>query len=272
MGKIIHLYCYICGQGFGSASLPKHLKVCPEQWKNDQSHLPIKLQKGIPNPPKAEMPSSLKDQAKCKAWNEEAYAIAKSNRNNCPYCGRGFNCDNIVKHVHICKKKPEDAEDITVDKKKTTTKPKFFICGICGREFGTASITIHLPQCFEDFKNEQKLVDASLRRPVPDLDAMLKEIEEIKADNKITQAEITAQRENAMKAYKEGLAECPTCHRTFESEALAKHIKSCRVREFKFGFAVDPDAPDDETDEESESDGTGTHGKPEKEDESSGDD
>ena len=124
-----------------------------------------------------------------------------------------------MNHVHICKKKPADAEDITVDKKKTTSRPQLFICGICGRfvqtypfqylfilvssEYGTASISIHLPQCFEQFKNEQTLIDPIARRPLPDLDAMLKEIEEIKADKKVTSSELKQQRENAMKSYKE---------------------------------------------------------------------
>lgn len=255
MVRIIQLYCYICGQGYGSASLPQHLKTCPDRFKSDQSHLPIKLQVSVPAPPKAEMPANLTDQKKCKAWNDEAYEIAKSCRNKCPYCSRGFSCSNIVKHVHSCKSKPADAEDITVDTKKTTKRPMLFICSICGREYGTASISIHLPQCFEQFKNEQALVDPVARRPLPDLQTMLKEIEDIKADNTITSAELKSQREHAMQAYKDGLAECPTCHRTFESEALMKHLKSCRVREFKFTSMFvpeDDDNDDDAVDEEPE--------------------
>ena len=46
-----------------------------------------------------------------------------------------------------------------------------------------------------------------------------------------------------------GLAECPTCHRTFESEALLKHLKTCRVREFKFTQVFVPEG-DESTDDE----------------------
>eukprot|EP00770_Monocercomonoides_exilis_P013580 MONOS_13527.1-p1 / transcript=MONOS_13527.1 / gene=MONOS_13527 / organism=Monocercomonoides_exilis_PA203 / gene_product=unspecified product / transcript_product=unspecified product / location=Mono_scaffold00840:6584-7311(-) / protein_length=189 / sequence_SO=supercontig / SO=protein_coding / is_pseudo=false len=179
-----------------------------------------------------------------------------NNRNKCPYCNRGFFSDKIVKHIHVCPKKPKDADvdALLSNKKKVTSKPRFFICGICGREYGTASIERHLKQCLEQFGNDQKHVPEYARRPVPDLDELLKEIEEIKADGKITQAEIDEQRENAMKTYKEGLAECPNCHRTFESEVLTKHMKGCKAREFKFGYVFDPDIDDEDDDDDDDDD------------------
>ncbi|KAH7825275.1 uncharacterized protein MONOS_5931 [Monocercomonoides exilis] len=234
--------------------------ACPDRWLSDQEHVPIKLRVGIPAAPAAELPTSLKDQAKCKAWNDEAYAIAMDNRNKCPYCERGFFSDKIVRHINVCPKKPKnaDVEAVMYGTKKTTAKPSFFM------EFGTASITIHLPQCFERFKSDQALMPESCRRPIPDLDAMMEEIAKIKEDGIITKAEFEEQRENAMKAYKDGLATCPNCNRTFESAALEKHLKGCKVREFKFGLVVQ--APDDDEEESEEDDGTGTKGVPDPED------
>ena len=40
-------------------------------------------------------------------------------------------------------------------------------CYICGRDFGTKSITIHIPNCIKKWENEQKKLPKSQRRPPP---------------------------------------------------------------------------------------------------------
>ena len=40
-------------------------------------------------------------------------------------------------------------------------------CYICGRDFGTKSITIHIPNCIKKWDNEQKKLPKSQRRPPP---------------------------------------------------------------------------------------------------------
>jgi hypothetical protein len=41
------------------------------------------------------------------------------------------------------------------------------ICYICGREFGTASIKIHIPQCEKKWDVEQQKLPKKQRRPPP---------------------------------------------------------------------------------------------------------
>ena len=41
------------------------------------------------------------------------------------------------------------------------------MCYICGRDFGSKSITIHLPNCEKKFEAEQRKLPKSQRRPVP---------------------------------------------------------------------------------------------------------
>ena len=41
------------------------------------------------------------------------------------------------------------------------------MCYICGREFGSASITIHLPQCEKKWNIEQQKLPKKQRRPPP---------------------------------------------------------------------------------------------------------
>ncbi|KAK2958047.1 putative Zinc finger protein [Blattamonas nauphoetae] len=227
-GRATALYCYICGLQYGTAGLPKHLNSCPEKYANEQKFLPKALQEKAPDPPKAERPTSLKDQTACKKWNTEAYDISRIAMNDCPYCQRKFASDRVVKHVQSCSKKPAGADDITVEKKTVTSKPKLFICGICGREYGTASIEKHMNSCIVQFRNDQAKVPASARREEPDLKALLEDIKKIKEDGKVTSKEIQAQRENATNMWKESLAKCPNCERTFESEVLEKHLKGCK--------------------------------------------
>ena len=41
------------------------------------------------------------------------------------------------------------------------------MCYICGREFGSASISIHIPQCEKKWNNEQLKLPKKQRRPLP---------------------------------------------------------------------------------------------------------
>ena len=46
-------------------------------------------------------------------------------------------------------------------------RPVGVMCFICGREFGKASIAIHIPQCEKKWNNEQLKLPKKQRRPVP---------------------------------------------------------------------------------------------------------
>lgn len=163
------------------------------------------------------------------AWNTEASKIALDTRNRCPYCERGFASQNIVKHLHVCPKRPPNAEDITADKKPTTSSaPTYLFCGICGREFGTNSLKKHLPICLQKFHNEQMSYPVQVRRSEPSLSELLAVVDAIWADGKVTKAEITSQQKSAREIYNDSLARCPNCRRTFESTSLSKHLAGCR--------------------------------------------
>ena len=45
--------------------------------------------------------------------------------------------------------------------------PKFVLCYICGRKYGTQSIDIHEPQCLEKWHIENAKLPPNLRRPPP---------------------------------------------------------------------------------------------------------
>jgi len=45
--------------------------------------------------------------------------------------------------------------------------PKYVLCYVCGRKYGTQSIEIHEPQCLEKWHIENAKLPPNLRRPPP---------------------------------------------------------------------------------------------------------
>lgn len=46
-------------------------------------------------------------------------------------------------------------------------RPKALVCYICGRQYGTASLEIHLKTCKSKWDIEQENKPVNLRRPCP---------------------------------------------------------------------------------------------------------
>ena len=44
--------CYICGRGYGTKSIPIHLKACKKKWKIVQAKLPKKQRRPVPIEPR----------------------------------------------------------------------------------------------------------------------------------------------------------------------------------------------------------------------------
>jgi len=106
-----------------------------------------------------------------------------------------------------------------------TTKrgPPTVVCYICGRAFGTASISIHIPQCAKKFENEQLNKPKSERRPLPQAPAALP------AGGSYTHEDIDAFNEAASRQYKDtACISCEYCGRNFKDDrTLVIHHRSC---------------------------------------------
>ncbi|XP_040568987.1 zinc finger protein 475 [Lepeophtheirus salmonis] len=101
------------------------------------------------------------------------------------------------------------------------------MCYICGREFGSRSIKIHIPQCIKKWDNEQMKLPKSQRRPPPT---------EPESFGKVVSGEIKGQ---ALQKYNDSafddwnknvLEACPNCARTFLPKSLEVHKRSCKAK------------------------------------------
>ncbi|UJR10266.1 hypothetical protein I4U23_014474 [Adineta vaga] len=98
--------------------------------------------------------------------------------------------------------------------------PKFVLCYICGRKYGTQSIEIHEPQCIEKWHIENAKLPPNLRRPPPR-----------KPDIHIgTKGSYSIDQINdaAYEAAKAQLVPCDNCGRKFASDRIQVHQRSCR--------------------------------------------
>ena len=54
-----------------------------------------------------------------------------------------------------------------VQKEPSPSRPKTLMCYICGREFGTKSLGIHIKSCIKKWEDEESHKPKGSRRPVP---------------------------------------------------------------------------------------------------------
>uniref|UniRef100_A0A8B9ZSI7 C2HC/C3H-type domain-containing protein n=1 Tax=Anas zonorhyncha TaxID=75864 RepID=A0A8B9ZSI7_9AVES len=97
-------------------------------------------------------------------------------------------------------------------------RPCFRVCYICGKEFGSQSISIHEPQCLEKWRIENDQLPRHLRRPEP------RRPEALTGGSCV----LTADNEAAYQSAQAQLLPCGNCGRTFLPDRLIVHQRSCK--------------------------------------------
>eukprot|EP01043_Picozoa_sp_COSAG02_P044679 COSAG02_NODE_4015_length_5905_cov_2.481915_1_plen_276_part_10 len=115
------------------------------------------------------------------------------------------------------------------DRRPKGEPPLMRVCYICGRQFGSASLSIHEPQCMKKWEAEQDLLPPEQRRPRPVRPEVAETVRAGGGSGGMGgRSEIQAQNEAAYRSYDSNLSPCPHCGRTFNPDALQRHLKSCR--------------------------------------------
>ncbi|XP_075457109.1 zinc finger protein 474-like isoform X1 [Ascaphus truei] len=229
--------CYICGREFGSKSIAMHEPKCLEKWNIENDNLPRHLRRASPLKPQTSAASHATE-------NEAAWQSSQAQLLPCGNCGRTFLPERLIVHQKGCKPngKSLGSPNSTVNKtltnsstmtaSKTTsefsnakslpnsTRPKTLICYICGREFGTKSLPIHEPKCLEKWKIENDRLPKEQRRPIP----RKIQLDPSKGENP------KEQNEAAWQSFKDQLLSCPNCGRSFASDRLIVHQRSCKSK------------------------------------------
>ncbi|XP_075049147.1 zinc finger protein 474-like [Mixophyes fleayi] len=230
--------CYICGREFGSKSIDIHEPKCLEKWHIENKSLPKSLRRAVPIKPQTSADSS-DDAVNAAAWQSSQAQLLP-----CGNCGRTFLPERLLVHQKSCKPsgKSLGSPHSTVNKTLTNpssitaaktasefsdtqntqnpTKPKTLICYICGREFGTKSLPIHEPKCLEKWKVENDRLPKGQRRPIPQKPQMALSAETSREE----------QNKAAWQSFKEQLLPCSNCGRTFASDRLIIHQRSCKAK------------------------------------------
>lgn len=114
--------------------------------------------------------------------------------------------------------KPTEWERAQGMSKGMGAKKQLPVCHLCGREFGTASLQIHMKACAKKYEREKG-------KPAPPAPEMLKNMG---GDRPISQMEWNQYNEEANAVHETEKERCPDCGRSFaDKERLAKHMRSC---------------------------------------------
>lgn len=98
-------------------------------------------------------------------------------------------------------------------------------CYICGRDFGTRSIGIHVPKCREKWEAQQEKLPSAERRDLPRQPENFQRI----LNGEVSGKELMRINQKAAEDYKnEVLEPCSHCGRTFLPEALVRHKNCCK--------------------------------------------
>ena len=105
-------------------------------------------------------------------------------------------------------------------------RPRMLFCPLCGREFGSMSLNIHMKSCRDKFNREQEQLPKHMRRNADKI------IESYNQNNAKLQAggnyNLEEMNNQAFETYKqEALVRCEGCGRTFLPDRLIVHQRSC---------------------------------------------
>eukprot|EP00803_Ostreobium_quekettii_P009892 evm.model.scf_51.3 EVM.evm.TU.scf_51.3 scf_51:20961-32029(+) len=235
----ISYMCYLCGLPYGSKSLPLHIPRCRDLWEDREALKPRKERKPVPVAP-IELDEPLPTKRKAIAeFNRVMYEAWKDRSLECcPICKRTFRPEAFEKHRKVCtfdnpggplglkKGALPPTRPLTPNRCADwmAGRPRAFTCFLCGQQYGSKSLHIHIPQCQKLWEErEARKDDEKDRRPLPEAPPEL-------AEPLPTKAHLIDEFNNKMFAYWDQitLVGCQTCGRTFRPEALRKHQKACK--------------------------------------------
>jgi zinc-finger of a C2HC-type len=161
----------------------------------------------------------------------------------CPHCGRSFNEEAFARHATMCtaetpggphaKRAPGAGTMGSGPLRMAASagagsgsgpaqKPRAYTCYLCGQQYGSKSLPIHVPQCQEKWVKKEETKSKADRRRLPACPLDLDEPLPLNGDD------IDAFNMRMFDIYNGvSLCQCVHCGRSFNSEAFERHKKLC---------------------------------------------
>ena len=143
------ILCYLCGKQFTAHSLPIHEKQCLKKWdaqKKLEDAEKLQKEKESKKRHSVHLPVSIKI---------DHVAEENNNKKNPPRSGSYG--DLLSPGVTSYGEESSWADEVQEKKSFTPSKPALVICYLCGREYGSASISIHEKQCQKRWQENQAM-------------------------------------------------------------------------------------------------------------------
>ncbi|KAK0180898.1 hypothetical protein PV327_003231 [Microctonus hyperodae] len=202
--------------------------------KCNRTFLPDRLtvhEKTCKATPRNSPPSEKMDKVKSAGRNSNSLKIS------CQICGRNFGIRSIKIHEPQCLKKNRSDNDISTNEENNKTsflstslngdesQKRTTTCYICGRDFGTASIDIHEPQCLKKWRIENAKLPLNQRRKEPQKPEIIYQ-DKSSSENEII--DWSATNEERWRSHLGQLIPCKHCKRTFNPDRVSIHERTCK--------------------------------------------
>lgn len=140
--------CYICGKQFTSHSLPIHEKQCLKKWEAQK---------------KVDATEKLKKELQSKKRNSihlpvtiKIDHVEENNNKKTPSSKRSGSYGDLLSPEQATLDYDSDTADQVQDQESfKPSKPALVVCYLCGREYGSASISIHEKQCLKKWQTSE---------------------------------------------------------------------------------------------------------------------
>jgi len=261
MNRPKSLVCYLCGQGFGTASLAIHQPQCHRkklaQWEvgdpRTRGPKPVDPASRSPAKKSGKMTASDIDQFNTEQFNGYTESLSP-----CPHCGRKFNPQSLQVHLRSCRpgntarpvKGPGDSSPS--DGPGSPDGPEdlsgLIPCRKCGRRFVADRIAVHENACLS-LKSRKKFNAVKQRIQGTDMEGIRRTtqvpkkppsvwrqqhqefIQALRYAKKLTAAEAAGVSLKHLPplppSSNPDYVQCPHCGRRFNQTAAERHIPSC---------------------------------------------
>ena len=224
------ILCFICGQRFDQSEIQNHIfkdKLRYEGQKKvrltipDEYNLLFKTIKG-----------GLSLQGE-DVVNFNNLISSKTVRNQASQLEYNYNASGgLSMSQSIPRKSPRKSppKKSSPPKRMPGQRPRGLICPLCGREYGTASLQIHMKSCRQKYELQQQELPKHLRKSADKIIAAYEQNQAMM--NSMASGSgaynFDAMNDQAFETYnREALVPCSNCGRTFLPDRLIVHQRSC---------------------------------------------